>query len=224
MISLIHPSRGRPDKSVSNACEWVAKAGCSVELVLSLDDSDPTYKRYDKAYTNIHLLSEYEGYDFTYQEICKDNTSVVQATNEAAKVARGSILVYLSDDFKCFDNWGVAVKKEFEGVSHPLLIKVDDCLQNFAVPVLTIPIMNRQLYERLGYFWHTEYKSMFVDEDLYWVSRKLNAIKYCPHLKFEHHHVCNGKAQDDETYRASAKNWDQGKEVFLRRKAEGFPV
>lgn len=222
-ISLIHPSRGRADKSLSNSCDWVSKAGCKVELILSLDDSDPEYKRYDKAYTNIHLLSEYEGHDFTYKEICNGNTSVVEATNHAAKVATGDILLYLSDDFKCFDNWGLAVLKEFEGESRPLLIKVDDCLQGFNVPVLTIPIMNRQLYERLGYFWHPEYKSMFCDEDLYWTTYKMGAMKLCPHLKFEHHHICNGKAADDETYRASAKNWDQGKEVFKRRQAQGFP-
>jgi hypothetical protein len=224
MISLLHPSRGRPDKSLSNACEWVAKAGCAVELVLSLDESDPTYKRYDKAYTNIHLLSEYEGYDFTYQEICNNNNSVVDATNHAAKVSRGDILVYLSDDFKCFDNWGVAVEKAFEGEGRPLLIKVDDCLQKFTVPVLTIPIMNRSLYERLGYFWHPEYKSMFVDEDLYWTTYKMGAMKMCPLLKFPHEHPANGKAPDDEIYRRSAANWEQGKAVFKRRQAQGFPL
>lgn len=223
-ISLLHPSRGRPDKSLSTVCDWVKKSGCKVELILSLDDSDPTYKQYDKGYTNIHLLSEYEGYDFEYKEICNDNNSVVQATNNAAKVATGDIFLYLSDDFKCFDNWGLAVQKEFEGVSEPLLIKVDDMLQKFTVPVLTIPIMNRALYERLGYFWHPEFKSMFVDEDLYWTTQKLGAMKMCPHLKFEHAHVCVGKAPDDETYRRSSANWEQGKAVFARRKAEGFPV
>lgn len=223
-ISLIHPSRGRPDKSLSNSCEWVSKAGCKVELILSLDDSDPSYKIYDKAYTNIHLLSEYEGYDFEYNEVCNDNNSVVEATNHAARMATGDILLYLSDDFKCFDNWGLSVLKEFEGEGRPLLIKVDDCLQQFTVPVLTIPIMNRQLYDKLGYFWHPEYKSMFVDEDLFWAASKHGTIKYCSHLKFPHHHVCNGKAPDDETYKRSAANWDQGKEVFKRRQAQGFPL
>lgn len=213
MISLLHPSRGRPEKSFQNAKEWIEKAGCDVELILSLDKSDGTNYQYAPNYLG-----------FTDKILIEENDSVVQATNKAAAISKGDILLYLSDDFKCFDNWGLAVQKEFEGVSEPLLIKVDDCLQKFQVPVLTIPIMNRALYERLGYFWHSEYKSMFVDEDLYWTTYKMGAMKMCPLLKFPHEHPANGKAPDDEIYRRSAANWEQGKAVFKRRQAQGFPL
>lgn len=215
-ISLIHPSRGRPEKSFNNSKEWIEKAGCEVELIVSTDRNDSKKEDYRGLYIpqidNGHWITE------------NDNGSVVEATNIAAKKSSGDILLYLSDDFKCFDNWGLAVLKEFEGESRPLLLKVDDCLQKFTVPVLTIPIMNRALYERLGYFWHPEYKSMFCDEQLYWVTHKLGAIKMCPHLKFPHEHPANGKAPDDETYRRSAANWEQGKAVFAKHKALGFPI
>lgn len=213
-ISLIHPSRSRPEKAFETSKEWLSKAGIEVEYILSIDNDDPSYKSYWE-YTHI-THDKYILHD--------DNRSVVEATNRAAKESTGDILIYLSDDFKCPDNWGAIVLKEFEGEERPLLVKVDDCLQKFDVPVLTIPIMNRALYERLGYFWNPEYKSMFCDEDLYWTSRKLGALKYAPHLKFPHEHVSIGKSQDDETYRNSAKNWDQGKAVFAKRKAAGFPI
>lgn len=211
MITLLHPSRGRPEKSFSNSNDWINRAGCAVELIVSIDLSDPLREAYTSLYENdLVVLGE--------------NDSVVQATNRAATWAKGDILLYLSDDFKCFDNWGVAVQKEFEGVSRPLLLKVDDCLQKFQVPVLTIPIMNRHLYERLGYFWHPEYKSMWVDCDLYETVRKLGAMKFCEYLKFPHEHPANGKAPNDETYTRSASNWNQGEEVFKRRRALGFPI
>lgn len=213
MISLLHPSRGRPEKSFNNAKEWIEKAGCEVELIVSVDVDDP----YKLEYMRVHG-------DCKYKMLFYSNNSVVEATNRAAKEAKGDILLYLSDDFRCFDSWGLAVQKEFEGVSEPLLIKVDDCLQKFSVPVLTIPIMNRQLYDKLGYFWHPEYKSMFCDEQLYWVTQRLGAMKMCPHLKFEHAHVSVGKAPDDETYRRSSANWEQGKAVFAKHKALGFPI
>jgi hypothetical protein len=224
MISLLHPSRGRPEKSFHNASDWAHQAGCDVELILSLDDDD-NLKAYDKFYQHFDAI-EYSrlNYKVVFEDVVNKNRSVVDATNHAAKKAKGDILVYLSDDFKCFDNWGLAVLKEFEGENRPLLIKVDDRLQKFDVPVLTIPIMNRALYERLGYFWHPGYKSMFVDEDLYWTARKLGALKNCEHLKFAHEHPANGKAPDDETYRRSAANWDQGKEFFKQRRAQGFPI
>jgi len=214
LISLIHPSRGRAKKSFDTTQKWIEKAGCEVQLILSLDFSD-NYNKYFEQYSNSL---------FEHKVLVNENSSVVEATNQAALKSVGDILIYLSDDFDCPSNWGLSVLKEFEGEDRPLLVKVDDCLQKFEVPVLTIPMMNRALYERLGYFWHGDYKSMFVDEDLYWTARKLNALKFAPHLKFEHQHVSVGKAQDDETYRNSAKNWDQGKALFAKRKAAGFPV
>ena len=208
MISLIHPSRGRPELAHKTAKKWIQSAGVEVEHILSLDTSDAQLG----AYTAIDL------------QCISDNSNVVQATNTAAEKALGDILVYLSDDFDCFDNWGVAIENEVKNFGPLWLLKVDDCLQKFDVPVLTIPIMSRGLYNRLGYFWYPEYRSMFCDEDLYWTCRKLGVIRNAPHLKFEHKHASVGKAPDDETYRRSAKNWDQGKELFNKRKGLGFPV
>lgn len=214
LISLLHPSRGRPQKAVSTAKEWIEKAGVQVDYRLSIDSDDDKKNLYPSAVFNGQS-------DFI---LISPNKSVVEATNIAAKQAKGDILVYLSDDFKCPDNWGRLVLREFENENRPCLIKVDDCLQKFHVPVLTIPIMNRALYERLGYFWYPDYKSMFVDEDLYWTSTKLGALKNCPHLKFPHEHCSVGKAENDDTYKRSAANWNQGLEVFNRRKAAGFPI
>lgn len=214
-ISLIHPSRGRPVKCFDTAEIWLKNAGIEVEYITSIDNDDPMFRQY---FNEARRLNR-QGFVIHY-----DNKSVVEATNSAAKRAAGDILVYLSDDFKCPENWGQLILKEFENVERPLLIKVDDCLQNFTTPVLTIPIMNRQLYQKLGYFWHPEYKSMFVDNDLYWTAMKLNAMKMCPHLKFAHEHPSNGKAVTDETYQRSAANWDQGKALFNKRKSMGFPL
>lgn len=213
-ISLLHPSRGRPDQASKTLGYWLDEIGpVQWEYILSCDSDDPALSAYNP----------YKGAQ-NMRQIVNDNKNVVQATNVAAKISSGDILIYLSDDFDCPDNWGELVLKEFENENRPLLIKVDDCLQRFDASVLTIPIMNRALYERLGYFWHPAYKSMFVDEDLYWTARNLGALKFCPHLKFPHEHHSIGKAQNDETYRRSEANWNQGKEVFARRKAQKFPV
>jgi len=215
LISLIHPSRGRAKKSFDTVIKWIENSGVQVEVIISLDDRDLTKYKYTELYDDLPVSKRI---------IINDNSCVVEATNHAAKFAKGDILIYLSDDFDCPSNWGLSVLKEFEGEDRPLLLKVDDMLQKFDVPVLTIPMMNRSLYERLGYFWHPEYKSMFVDCDLFETVKKMGALKNAQHLKFEHQHVSIGKAPDDETYRNSAKNWDQGKAVFAKRKAAGFPI
>lgn len=212
MISLIHPSRSRAEKSYQNSSDWIYRAGVTdIQLLVSVDKDDPELQKYKTRYGLSQL-------------VIGENKSVVDATNGACHSATGDILIYLSDDFKCPDNWGQLILKEFEGVTEPMLIKVHDCLQAFHVPVLTIPIMNRALYEKLGYFWHPDYKSMFVDCDLYETVKRIGALKLCPHLKFPHEHHSIGKAENDETYRASERNWEQGKAVFNKRKAAGFPL
>jgi hypothetical protein len=214
LISLLHPSRGRPEKAHETAKKWIENAGSvRLEYILSCDSNDHSLGLYDELKGAQNL-----------RRIVNDNKSVVEATNHAAKVSNGEILIYLSDDFDCFPDWGKAVISEFENENRPLLIKVDDLLQPMHVPVLTIPIMNRSLYEKLGYFWHPEYKSMHVDVDLYHTVKGIGALKNCPNLKFEHQHVSVGKAQDDETYRRSSANWNQGLEVLNRRKKLKFPV
>lgn len=216
-ISLIHPSRGRAQKSFQTVKRWKERAGCEVEVILSLDKNDPL---------SIKYYGAYDAYNHPIHEVSiieNDNNCVVEATNIAASRAHGDILIYLSDDFDCPDKWGISIIKEF-AEDKPRLIKVDDMLQPFHVPVLTIPIMNRALYERLGYFFHPDFKSMHCDEHLYQVAMKLGALKMCPHLKFEHKHVSVGKAEDDDTYRRSAANWNHGKTTLERHKRMGFPV
>ena len=217
-ISLIHPSRSRPDKSFKTVTDWCIRSGVETEVIISIDKSDPFRDQYYQRYETFNIINLGTGLI-----IINDNTSVVEATNQAAKKATGKILVYLSDDFKCFNNWGKIILDEIGDTDASILLKVDDCLQPFHVPVLTVPIMTKQFYNKLGYFFHPDFKSMFCDEHLYWKAKQLGALKLAPHLKFEHCHVSVGKAQDDDTYRRSAKNWDQGKAMFAKHKRAGFP-
>lgn len=209
-ISLVHPSRSRPQKSFDNAMDWLQKADAPCELAVSIDENDPLKHEYIRLYNGKVLVN--------------NNTSLVEATNKAAAQSSGDILLYLSDDFKCFPGWGNSVIAEFQKYQGPTLLKVDDCLQPFNVAVLTIPMMNRECYNKLGYFFHPAYRSMHCDEHLYWRTKKIHALRLAPHLKFEHCHVSVGKANDDETYRRSAGNWNQGKETLAKHKAMDFTV
>jgi glycosyltransferase involved in cell wall biosynthesis len=214
-ITLLHPSRGRGYKAYDTYKYWKDQASGNIEIehILSIDNDDPDKSLYMAIFKGSKIIAG-------------DNGDVVQATNRAAKYSSGDILVYLSDDFKCPKDWDLGIVYAVQECHKlaPLLLKVDDCLQKFNIPVLTIPIMNRALYEKLGYFWNPLYKSMFVDEDLYWVCRNNGWILEAPELKFPHEHCSNGKAENDETYKRSSANWNQGKVVFAKRKSEGFPI
>src|SRR5690606_19913049 len=123
MISLIHPSRGRPQRAFDTMNKWIDRAGARVEYILSLDEDDPT-------------LSEYQRLFNCQKRMLIDKiTSVHEATNVAAKYTPGNILLYLSDDFDCFEGWGYAIEKEFSIYSGLVLLKVADCLQRFTIRI-----------------------------------------------------------------------------------------
>lgn len=205
-ISLLHPSRGRPDKARATANRWIELAGKEVEHLVCVDFDDPTLPKYQ-------LLFPYH--------FASDAKSLVEATNNGAKHITGDIIIYLSDDFDCFDNWALEIEKYFKD-GELVLLKVDDGLQKFHVPVLTIPIMSKALLNHLGYFFHPDFKSMHCDEHLYQRCMKLGVIKFSPQLKFQHNHVSNGKAPDDETYRRSAGNWNHGVMMMNKHRRLGF--
>jgi len=209
-ISLIHPSRGRAGKAFETYLTWINLISFDnkIEHILSIDLSDSD-------------LENYKLLPFS-KVIINDNKNVVEATNIAAKEATGDILVYLSDDFKCPQNWDELIISFFENNEMPTLLKVDDCLQKFSSELITMPIMNRKLYEILGYFWNPLYEGSFVDNDLYHTCKKY--IFNAPELKFEHLHYSIGKALHDETYKRQDNNFESGKLIFQKRKSLNFPI
>lgn len=205
MISLLHPSRGRPVKAIDTARKWIQNAGIRVEHILSIDKLDP-------------LRDHYRALD---RLILNDNKSVVEATNQAAKCSTGNILIYLSDDFDCFPDWAIKLIELTEQYTGQWILKVNDGIER--IPnLLTIPIMSRELYERLGYFFHPSYKSMVVDKDLFYTCQQLGVIKTHMEITFQHLHHSIRACKEDEIYRRSRANLSQGKQLFLKRKREGF--
>lgn len=210
MISLIHPSRGRPQKAFNTSMDWIERAGIeNIEHIISTDTNDPVNYQYGAYFSGAYAVVE-------------DNQSVVEATNRAAKIAKGDILVYLSDDFNCPDDWGNLLLKEFAKYSGPVLLKVDDCLQPFRNTVVTIPIMNRAFYDLNKYIFHPDFKSMFADVHLYFRAQRLGALKLAQHLKFPHDHHSLGKCENDDTYKRSIVHWNQGEEMMKKHRALRF--
>ena len=202
MITLLHPSRGRPEMAFNTFQAWKRKAVNDFEYILGLDESDKSQDRYKELYT-----------DSGVRAFIGNNNSVVECTNKIAKFATGDILIYLSDDFDCPIAWDELIVNAVKD-KDLFMLKVDDCVQPFEQKVLTIPIMSKSLYNKLGYFWNPLYKSMWCDVDLFHETKDYHI--YAPELKFRHNHwVAHG--QIDKTYKDSESNFYTGKRVFEQR-------
>lgn len=207
-ISLIHPSRGRAEKAKKTFDFWnfMASGQHEIEHVLSLDLDDHQVAMYKNLFPPERS-----------SVVVSSNSCVVEATNIAAKISTGDILVYLSDDFKCPKDWDLLILDRMM-VEEKQLLRVNDGYQPMENDVLTIPIMTRKLYDFLKYFWYPEYRSMWVDVDLFFTCKPFMIV--APDLIFMHEHPVTGKCQTDDTYRRSNLNWDSGKAIIERRSKE----
>lgn len=211
-ISLLHPSRERARKAFIAFEEWIALSSKEheIEHILSLDNDDKQLGEYQRLFKHT-----------TSKILIQNNDCVVQAANHAAANSCGEILIYLSDDFGCPQNWDILI---FNKIGHlkSAILRVNDLLQPMLNEVLTIPIMTRGVYSAVGYFFYPEYKSMWCDVDLYWSTKTVLII--APELIFEHRHHSVRKCEMDDTYRRSNDNFQSGLQIYNRRAAQfGWP-
>lgn len=197
-ISLICPSRERPELSFANVQHWYGMRSRSidVEIIVSLDNDDPKLGRY---------LELYRG--TVAKLIFERNKSSVEAINRGAEVASGDIIMVVSDDTKCINNWDEAILKEVESKTDWIL-KTQDGIQPW---IITMPVMDRAYYNRTGYIYHLDFDHMFCDTYMSCVAdingRRITSPLVVPHK--------NDSIKDELRKRTDA-TWNQGEETFIR--------
>lgn len=220
MISLLHPSRSRPDKAFETARKWLDNAGCDVEYILSLDDDDDSdYHRYfGKTIYGVYSRLENETSKWVNMKR-NPNSSAIDAINNAAKVSSGNILIVLSDDFDCPPLWGKKILDATQGKTDWIL-KTPDGIQKW---IITMPIMDRAYYDRFGYVYYPDYLHMFCDTELSCVA-DLTGRKIEASIPFVHNHYSIGKTEKDAVSIKADATWAQGEKLFLERYKKNFDL
>lgn len=205
MISIIHPSRGRAMKSLQTTSKWVELADkyAEVELLVSIDEDEPQMNLY-QAYPNL---------------IINKNRSAVDAINNAAKVAKGNILIVVSDDTFCPVDWNLFIDNETHGKTDWIL-KTQDGIQPW---IITMPIMDRVYYNRFGYIYHPDYKHLFCDTELTCVA-DITGRKITSNLLFPHNHYSIGKSVKDEVSIRADATQAEGEKLFIERYKKNFDL
>lgn len=212
MISLIAPSRGRPEKSVRCLKEWFGGAmGNQVEFIVSLDQDDIYLNEYKELYELY--------FNGKVKLIVNKNRSAVDAINNAARVSTGDILIVVSDDTNFITGWDTAILKEVEGKTDWIL-KTQDGIQPW---IITMPVMDRAYYNRFGYIYHPNYLHMFCDTELTCVA-DITGRKIKSNLMFPHKHYSVTKEQPDAVNKKADSTWAQGEKLFLERYKRGFDL
>jgi hypothetical protein len=214
-ISLLHPSRGRPHKSLETCKKWIDRAGYDdIELIVSLDNSD-NHDGYKNLFSRTGFVNENTP---ERKIIVNINRSAVDAVNHAAKASIGTILVVVSDDSDCPNGWALKILEATNG-KRDFVLKTFDGVQKW---IVTMPIVGREYYDRFGYIYHPDYLHMFVDTDFTHVADVLKKIIWRNDILFPHLHYSVTRLRRDDTSIKADDTWHQGKNLYLRRFNERF--
>lgn len=208
-ITIIHPSRSRPDICLSVIKNWLSKADniYQIEYIVSVDSSDPFIGLYEELIepSFLHVA---------------DNKSAIEAINIAATVSNGSIMVVCSDDFDCPENWDTDLIKHLKGKSD-FVVKTWDGCQPW---IITLPIMDRVYYNRFGYIYHPGYKHMFCDTEMTHVADLLDRKIEIPMIFNHKHYSQQGGIPKDAVSVKNDSTWAQGEKLYLERMMRNFDL
>lgn len=201
IISIIHPSRSRPEQALVTANRWLTNLSkkYSWEYIISVDASDPKLPEYEELFhaTLLHVA---------------DNKNLVQAANIAAQKSTGEIIILISDDFCCYPNWDIDIARAMKDKSG--VLKTFDGTQKW---ICTLPVMSRDYYEEQGYFYDPGIHHMFSDTLMTHKAELEGKLHFRLDLVFKHNHYSiNGNKKDAVTIKADS-TWNQGENVYLTR-------
>ena len=143
MISLLCPTRGRPDRAMQFLDSVLATQKNDNEIIFGLQKDDPELSKYPAAITS--------------RAVYFDPRSTVYYWNEMAKIAKGNLLTLIADDVimrtKGWDEKFEAVSDKYPDQIY--LITTQDG-RNAGIHPNNLPTphptITRKWYETLGYF------------------------------------------------------------------------
>lgn len=205
-ISIIHPSRSRPEMALSTATKWIERAGIEIEYILSADMDDPAKDKYLMIYDCLPV-----------SVLSNQNKSAIEAINVAAKECTGDLIVVVSDDFDCPDKWAVDLLSSLKDKSD-FIVKTQDGLQDW---IITLPILDKEYYNRFGYVYPPHISHMFADTWMTHVA-DLTGRKITLPIKFPHFHYSTGKTKKDAVNVKADSTWSDGESKYLEGVRNNF--
>lgn len=207
-ISVIHPSRSRPDQANNTIAKWFA---CSLlcnqkdfEYLLICDSDD-------------RELSQYR--NGRIEPIVNNNKSAIEAINYGASISRNDLLIVVSDDFDCPNHWDTLLLEALKDKSD-FCVKTKD---GYQPTLMTLPILDRAYYNRFGYIYNPIYEHNYADQEMTAMAIMLGS-DISVDIEFTHNHWLKGKRVKDAL---DTRNWltmQTGKPIYNQRVKENFGI
>ena len=205
MISLLCPSRGRPEmfarmlESARKTALWPFQ----IEVVARLDTDDPTRGDYPVASDDLRYARG-------------ERALLSKCWNECAPLATGEILMHCGDDLTFNTNgWDQRVRDAFAAVPDRILFAYGNDLSPNFPQLGTHGFVHRRWVETVGYFVPPLFSSDWNDVWLTDVAQRIGRAQPLEDVVIEHHHYTFGKAERDQTHAEREERGARDKVVEL---------
>lgn len=222
-LTVIIPSRERPGSVRELVEAFDATCTGNTELVLAVDDNDPTLTVYSE--TVLALA----GTTKTRLRLCQveQPSNMVHALNSTASACIGDPTPYavgfMGDDHRPRTNgWDSAYLEALWGLGTGIVYG-DDLLQRGGLP--TQCAMTADIIRALGFMAPPSLTHLAVDNWWLELGRQAGCIWYLPDVVVEHMHPVAGKADWDEGHRRvnSPEMYSRDLAEFARIQSEDLP-
>ena len=186
MISLVCPTRVRPQAFAEMAASAHATAAGAVQVVAYLDDDDPS-------------LGEYRAtdHDLPVGLVVGSRCTLSDAWNRAAALATGEVFMLAADDLRFrTPAWDAIVAEALEGMPSGVgLVWGRD--GHADERMATHPFVSRRWVEIVGRFTAPYFCADYVDLWLHDVAHRAGLARFLPGVLVEHMHPSFGKGVYD---------------------------
>lgn len=210
------PTRARPAKALATLELYrsMARAEPKPQFLVVLDHDDETMK----TGSVVDALSQSD-----VEVVTGEHKTKIEAYNAGVSERPWDIVVLASDDMiPEVDGYDQIIRDKMRE-HYPDLDGVLWFNDGFNATVLdTLSIMGRWYYDRFGYLYYPQYKSLWADNEFQEVAQRNGKITYFPQVIIRHHHWVYRLRSRDATDDGGATDNSHDKALFQERQNKGF--
>lgn len=216
-ILIKFPTRNRLDKFFYALDRYYEYANDNDNLsVLVSCDTDDNVMNSPKT---LERLSLYKNLSVDFS----DNKSKIEAVNKNVPRDGYDIILLASDDMipivKGYDQI-IRDRMRLHYLDTDGVLWFNDGLQGSRLN--TLCILGKKYYDRFGYIYHPEYKSLYADNEFTEVSVNLGKVTYFNDIIIKHEHYSIDESKNDELYKVNDSFIEYDRNVWLNRKNSGY--
>jgi hypothetical protein len=210
------PSRNRPEKFLKALDKYYRfLSDKNTEIICSFDNDDETMKQE-------HILNAINQYQ-NVKIFWGDNKSKIEAVNANLQTIEFDILLLASDDMLPTINGFDEIIKDKMLKHYPDtdgVLWFNDGYQGNKLN--TLSILGKKYYDRFGYIYYPEYRSVWCDNEFMDVANILEKQTYFDETIIRHEHPDWGFGNRDEVHNLNNVNGNYDKNIYNQRKNRNF--